>query len=216
MNDSVKIEARPGGDPLGSGEGPDGVLVDRLMRQFHAYLAQQQLRATRQRNAIARAFFESDGHLNVQQLLALVRDEFPEVGQATVYRTLKLLTDAGLATECQFGERERVYERAGDAGQHDHLICRRCGFVVEFVSETIENEQNRIASHFGFSQVHRTLELYGLCPKARGVLGGACPNDGTCASQGRASNDAPGSGLGLAAPSGTPSSGRGDDWVEQR
>ncbi len=149
--------------------------VDGLMGQFHAYLAKKGLKSTRQRDVIAERFFATTGHTSIEELLALAREESPKVGYATVYRTLKLLTECGLAAERRFGEGQTTYETAGDTEHHDHLICLECGHVLEFHNEEIEREQERIARSFGFNVVRHRHELYGLCPRARGIKGGSCP-----------------------------------------
>jgi Fur family ferric uptake transcriptional regulator len=151
--------------------------VDGLMDQFHQYLAKKQLKSTRQRDLIARAFFGRHGHVSIEELLGSVREENPRIGYATVYRTLKLLTECGLAALRRFGDGHTMYETAGDTAHHDHLICSECNHVLEFENEEIERLQEQVARSFGFSLVRHKLELYGLCPKARGIRGGSCPND---------------------------------------
>ncbi|MBK8261398.1 MAG: transcriptional repressor [Nannocystis sp.] len=151
--------------------------VDALMGQFHAYLAKNQLKTTRQRDLIAHKFFASEGHISIEELLTRSRAENPKIGYATVYRTLKLLTECGLAAHRRFGEGQTMYETAGDTEHHDHLICVECGYVLEFHNDDIEREQERVARSFGFDLVRHRLELYGLCPKARGIKGGSCPNE---------------------------------------
>ena len=154
--------------------------VDALMEQFHAYLEKKRLKTTRQRDLIARTFFARSGHMSIEDLLALVRTEHERIGYATVYRTLKLLTECGLAAERRFGD-----ETAGDLEHHAHLICIECGFVLEFHDEAIEAQQERVARSFGFNLVRHRHELYGLCPKARGISGGSCPSEEAAAAAGQ-------------------------------
>ena len=151
--------------------------VDALMEQFHAYLRKKRLKSTKQRDLIAETFFGSPGHLSVEDLLSRVRVGHPGMGYATVYRTLKLLTECGLAAERRFDETPATYETTGDAEHHDHLICMECGHVLEFHSEEIENAQELMARSFGFSIVRHRHELYGMCAKARGIKNGSCPAD---------------------------------------
>ena len=153
----------------------DSTDVDGLMVQFRAYLTKKGLKSTKQRDIIAAKFFQSTGHLSIEGLLALAREEYPRLGYATVYRTLKLLTECGLAAERRFGEGQTMYEPAGDLEHHDHLICVECGHVLEFHNEAIEREQERVARSFGFNVIRHRHELYGLCPRARGIKGGSCP-----------------------------------------
>jgi Fur family ferric uptake transcriptional regulator len=147
------------------------------MGQFHEYLGRKRLKTTKQRDLIARSFFRARGHLSIDDLLELVRRENDRVGYATVYRTLKLLTECGLAELRRFGEGQRMYEIAGDMAHHDHLICTDCGHVLEFENHDIERLQEQVARSFGFALVRHKLELYGLCPKARGIKGGSCPRE---------------------------------------
>lgn len=163
-------------------EAPD---VEALMGQFHAYLAKKGLKSTKQRDVIAEKFFSTGGHLSIEDLLALAREDFPRVGYATVYRTLKLLTECGLAAERRFGEGQTMYETAGDTEHHDHLICLECGHVLEFHNEEIEREQERVARSFGFNVIRHKHELYGLCPRARGIKGGSCPGEEARAQEGQ-------------------------------
>lgn len=151
--------------------------VDVLMDQFQAYLTKKGLKSTRQRDIIAECFFSQTGHLSIEDLLAISRKEYPRLGYATVYRTLKLLTECGLAAERRFGEGQTMYEAAGDLEHHDHLICLECNHVLEFHNEDIERLQERVARTFGFTVIRHRHELYGLCPRARGIKGGSCPGD---------------------------------------
>ncbi|HRI08493.1 MAG TPA: transcriptional repressor [Nannocystaceae bacterium] len=151
--------------------------LESLMGQFHAYLLKNQLKSTRQRDLIAQKFFAANGHISIEELLSRSRAENPKIGYATVYRTLKLLTECGLAAHRRFGDGQTMYETAGDLEHHDHLICVECGYVLEFQNDDIEREQERVARSFGFDLVRHRLELYGLCPKARGIKGGSCPNE---------------------------------------
>ncbi len=151
--------------------------IDGLLTQFHEYLDKKQLRSTRQRDIVAKTFFGLSGHVNVDELLAHARTRSPKLGYATVYRTLKLLTECGLAAERRFGNESRVYEVAGDTAHHDHLICVECGHVLEFENEEIERLQDKVARSFGFTLVRHKLELYGMCPRARGIRGGSCPSE---------------------------------------
>ena len=88
----------------------------------------------------------------------------PRIGYATVYRTLKLLKECGLAYERHFGDGVSRYEVAWDDEHHDHLICIDCGKIVEFEDEGIEKLQHDVAAKHGFTLVRHRLELYGMCP----------------------------------------------------
>lgn len=146
-----------------------------LKSRWRAYLQSQGLNTTQQRDVIVDQFLRSRDHISIDELLLKVRKRNQRIGYATVYRTLKLLVDSGLANKRQFGDGQTRYEVAGE--HHDHLICLECGLILEFEDEEIERLQERIAARMGFSVARHRHELYGLCAKARGVDGGACPNE---------------------------------------
>src|SRR5688572_1617961 len=147
-----------------------------LKERWREYLVGKRLNTTAQREAIVDQFFKTRDHISIDELLSRVRRRAPKVGYATVYRTLKLLVESGLAVERQFGDGQARFEVIGD--HHDHLICTKCGLILEFEDDEIERLQERIAQRLGgFSVIRHRHELYGMCPKARGDTGGVCPNE---------------------------------------
>jgi len=138
------------------------------LRAFEEALKERGLKSTAQRDDIARVFFSDGGHRSVEELYAAVKKVNPRVGYATVYRTLKLLKETGLAAERRFDDGQARYEPSEERAQHhDHVICERCGKIVEFNSEELENQQQRIARFLGFVLSRHRLELYGICADCR-------------------------------------------------
>jgi Fur family ferric uptake transcriptional regulator len=128
------------------------------------YVATRGLKFTRQREVIAETFFRSGGHLKVEDLLERAREVDPQVSLATVYRTMKLLTECGLASPHRFGDRHTRYEPAeGEDEHHDHLICTACQRIVEFYDPRIEALQEQVAAANGFRVTSHRMELYGIC-----------------------------------------------------
>ncbi len=127
------------------------------------HLQERGLKQTRQRSLIVSIFLATGGHLDVDQLLATVRRTDPKVSAATVYRTMKLLTELGIAHAQQFGDGHTRYESAVDRHHHDHLICTACGKIIEFENDRIESLQDAVARKHGFTVAHHKLELYGRC-----------------------------------------------------
>ena len=150
-----------------------------LKERWRSYIQDRRLNVTAQREAIVEQFLRTRDHVSIDELLLKVRKRQPKVGYATVYRTLKLLTECGLAAPRQFGDGQTRYEVADDVQHHhDHLICVQCGLILEFENDEIEKLQDEMASRLGgFKVVRHKLELYGLCPKAMGQKGGYCPNE---------------------------------------
>jgi Fur family ferric uptake transcriptional regulator len=132
-----------------------------------SWIASRGLKATRQRDLIVDAFFSAAGHLSVDELLEKAKQRDPTLGAATVYRTMKILTDAGLASARHFEGGQTRYEAALDRHHHDHLICTSCGNITEFENERIEELQDRVANEHEFMVTHHKLELYGLCRDCR-------------------------------------------------
>jgi Fur family ferric uptake transcriptional regulator len=153
--------------------------LDHLKGRWQDYLRRHKLKTTQQRELIVDQFLRQSGHISIEDLLARVRRRSSKVGYATVYRTLKLLTECGLAAPRQFGDGQTRYEVSDDiAHHHDHLICLQCGLILEFENQEIEQLQDEVAASLGgFRVVRHKLELYGLCPKALGQRGGHCPNE---------------------------------------
>ena len=138
--------------------------------KLKAYIAKHGLKTSRQRELIAEVFFAGNKHLSIDELLERVRKVDAKVGQATVYRTMKLLTKSGLAEARQFGDGHTRYEAVeGGEEHHDHLICTSCGKIVEFHNTQIESLQDRVATQHGFVVTHHKMELYGLCQDCRGA-----------------------------------------------
>lgn len=121
------------------------------------------LRRTAQRDLILETFLRTEEHLTSEDLYRLVERLDPNVGQTTVYRTLKLLTDAGLAREVRFGDNKMYYEHHFNREHHDHIICTDCGLVVEFYSAELEALQDGSAEKFGFVPTHHSLRIWGIC-----------------------------------------------------
>lgn len=128
-----------------------------------AYLAAQGLKSTKQRDRILSVFLSAGRHLSAEELYLLVKKTERGLGYATVYRTLRLFADAGLAHERRFEDGVTRFEYNAAEGHHDHLICTRCGTIIEFENEQIEQLQKIVAKRNHFEVRSHKLELYGLC-----------------------------------------------------
>jgi len=131
--------------------------------KLKAYLASNGLKSTKQRDLIVEAFLATTDHIDIESLYVKVKRKHPKIGYATVYRTMKLLKDSGVASERHFGTRHAVYEPDLPDHHHDHLICTACGKIIEFKNQAIETLQEKIAKKYKFSLRDHKHELYGLC-----------------------------------------------------
>lgn len=134
-----------------------------MMGLFRAALEEHRLPVTQQREAIAQVLFESGRHLSADDVEQRLRERDEHIGKATIYRTLNLLVEVGLATEHDFDEGFKRYETRAGPSHHDHLICTSCGTVTEFSRPELDALQQEVARARGFQVLTRQLKLYGLC-----------------------------------------------------
>ena len=138
----------------------------RLLDRFRRHLRDRRLPVTRQRLAVAGAVFAAEDHPSVLELSRRLKGGGEVVGTATLYRTLQLLVATGLVRERDFGEGYSRYEPAMEG--HDHLICQRCGAVVEFSGDRVERMLRVTADEHRFLYRRHHLEVHGLCQTCRG------------------------------------------------
>ena len=139
-------------------------------------MAEHGLKSTRQRSLIIDTFFSLGRPPLGGGALGKVREQDARVSVATVYRTMKLLHECGLAHARNFGDGQTRYEAAVGRDHHDHLICTRCGNIVEFENDRIEALQDAVARKHGFKVTSHKMELYGFCESCqRAIAGGDSP-----------------------------------------
>jgi Fur family ferric uptake transcriptional regulator len=144
---------------------PTTAAADDLQALLVNYMEKKGLRSTSQRRLVSDVFFSTSGHHSIDEVLAMARARDPKVGYATVYRTMKLLVECGLANERHFGDTLTRFEIARHDSHHDHLICLSCKRIVEFEDHEIEAQQEALAKRHGFRLVSHKHELYGTCPE---------------------------------------------------
>lgn len=132
-------------------------------KTFKAFSASKGLRSTRQRDIILDMFLSTHQHISVEELYLKIKVSNPGIGYATVYRTLKLFAESGLAREILLHDGQTRYEHVMAGEHHDHLICTCCNSIIEFENETIEKLQDEIAARHGFKIKSHKMEIYGCC-----------------------------------------------------
>lgn len=127
---------------------------------------------TPQRQTILKTFLEHvDRHLSAEDTYMLVKNDYPEIGLATVYRTLDLLAELGVLQKNDFGDGRSRYEFSRkDEHHHHHLICIHCGNVSEFDDDLLESLETVIQKRNGFKVVDHDLKFYGYCTKCQSTL----------------------------------------------
>ncbi|MEZ4845596.1 MAG: transcriptional repressor [Bdellovibrionota bacterium] len=134
-------------------------MIDKNLEKLNAYIQTKGLRSSSAREVIAKEFFKTKDHITIEELLNKTRKLNPKIGIATVYRTLHLLQECGLAIRRDFNTGVVSFEPQTDH-HHDHLICTSCGKIIEFFFEEIERAQTKVADKYDFVLQHHKMELY--------------------------------------------------------
>lgn len=141
--------------------------MSKEMGIFIDFLKRRGLKLTRQREEIFKIFLSTDRHLSVEELYHIIKKRDPGVGQATVFRTLKLLSEAEMAKEVDLGDKRIRYEPKYGHSHHDHLVCVKCGRFIEVVDAEIERLQERLCRKFTFLPQRHRMEIFGICKRCR-------------------------------------------------
>ena len=141
---------------------------------FKKLLKENGLKITKQRLRVLEAIASCpEEHLTAEEIFALVKAEFPDIGLATVYRTIQRLNELHLIDKVNFDDGFARYEMGNTAEQkhhHHHLICMKCGMVISFQEDLLEELEEKIAGTAGFYVVNHEVKLYGYCKKCGGNL----------------------------------------------
>ncbi len=130
---------------------------------FLNYLKEKGFKKTPQRQAILEGFLGLKGHVATDELYRSVIKKHPNIGYSTVFRSLKLLKEAKIASEVNFTGKRKRFEKGFARGHHDHLICLNCGKTIEVFDPKIEKLQDVLAKHHNFKPARHRLEIFGLC-----------------------------------------------------
>ena len=137
------------------------------LKKFYRCISQRRLKSSKRRTAIIEYFINADRHFTVEQLYNEIKKMNPKIGYSTVYRTLKLLVDCGMANIHHFGEEYTKFELTHKEQHHDHLVCNKCARIIEFTHMGIEEFQKSVAKKHNFIVSSHELQIFGLCDKCR-------------------------------------------------
>ena len=141
----------------------DPIATEKALQRFTSYLKSNRLKMTRERRLILREIFDHKQHFEAEDLLMRFRARGEKVSRATIYRTFDLLLRAGLIKKSDFGQNHFHYERRYGHRHHDHMICERCGKVIEFYDEELERHKRRICEDHSFAMSRHSLQIFGTC-----------------------------------------------------
>ena len=136
---------------------------DEVRQAFRKYLRDHGIKFTGPRQKLLDVVLDMHEHFEAEQVVYALKERGLNVGKATVYRTLPLLVDCGILKKVRFDVKQAHYEHAFGEDPHDHMLCRRCGRIVEFASDEVVELRKRIARQHHFHVVSHHFQLYGLC-----------------------------------------------------
>ena len=137
------------------------------INRFKLALRAESLRLTSQRLAVMEDILASEGHRECDDIFLSLRERGIPVSRATIYRTLDLLEKVGFVRKMDIGEGRFRYENKLTQSHHDHLICLKCGRIVEFVDRGIERRQERLSREHDFQLIRHVHQLFGICRECR-------------------------------------------------
>jgi Fur family transcriptional regulator, ferric uptake regulator len=137
--------------------------IAQQMEVFSGYLKKNGLKMTRQRELIVDSFLRTNGHLSTDELHQLVKQADKTVGFTTVFRTLKALTDCGLARETDLQDGRTRFEHIYNRPHHHHIVCVACNRTIEFLSPELERLQEQTVAKYQFQSVRHQLQIFGVC-----------------------------------------------------
>jgi len=134
---------------------------------FKQYLKERGMLLSHQREEIFDTFMKTKNHPTIDRLYDVIRKKYPKIGLATVYRTMRVICDADLARKVDFGDRVRRFEHKYKRHKHYHLICTKCGRVIEVKSPEIERLQKKLAGQYDFIATKNTMKIFGICSRCQ-------------------------------------------------
>lgn len=133
-------------------------------------LKERGLKFTNQRKHIYNFLVKNqDKHMSAEEILSQIEKENPNIGLATVYRTMQLFTETGIALKHDFDDGKSRYELNvnKDVHNHHHLICQKCGEIIEVDMDLMEELEERIESNYDFCITNHIVKVYGICNNCR-------------------------------------------------
>lgn len=150
-----------------------GSVMKKVITDVGEKLKSKELKLTTRRELVLKVLLESkDKHLSAEEVYNLVKQKAPDMGLATVYRTLELFLEFNIIHAMDFGDGRKRYEFGAEDGKdhyHHHLICTGCGSIIQVNEDLLEELENRVAGQYGFTVTNHQLKIFGICRDCRGI-----------------------------------------------
>src|SRR5690625_7902033 len=140
--------------------------IERIKKKLHA----KSYKLTPQREATLLVLLEHEsGHLSAEEIFLLVKEKAPEIGLATVYRTLELLSELKIVDKINFGDGVSRYDlrKEGVEHFHHHLVCMECGSVEEIIEDLLSEDRKSVEEEWQFQVKDHRLTFHGICKQCQ-------------------------------------------------
>ncbi|ODS50098.1 MAG: Fur family transcriptional regulator, ferric uptake regulator [Halanaerobium sp. 4-GBenrich] len=138
--------------------------MENLKEKFKRKLAENNYKLTKQREVILGTILgNKNWHFTAEDLFAAVKKKDEDIGMATIYRTLELMQNLKIINVHDFNEDSRIYELYSEESHHHHLICKKCGKLVEFSDQDIDYLESELEAKYDFKVTEHKLRFYGYC-----------------------------------------------------
>ena len=159
----MKCKILPCGRKKEEREGLTGEDLQSYRSKLVNFIHEKKLKFTEQRWQVAEVLLSRGGHADAQEIVAMVEKKHPQIGAATVYRSLKVLCEAGVLIESHRNEAGLQYYEAASLHHHDHIVCMDCHEIFEFNNDKIEKLQEEQCAQMGFTPTGHTHMIYARC-----------------------------------------------------
>jgi len=141
---------------------------DDLLERYKDILSSKNYKLTSQRNSILQVLIENKNrHFSADELYKEVAKVNPDVGLATIYRNLEIFCRLGITHRLDFDNKYKYYELSVEGNHHHHLICVKCGNIIEFNDQVLEDFENEIEDFYDFKIIDHRIKFYGICEECR-------------------------------------------------
>lgn len=141
--------------------------MEKKIIKFKTFLKRNNSLCSAEREQITRYILSRSDHFSADELYLGLKKDGYNISRATVYRTLDLLVKSGMVVNTQLQSGAYIYESSKDEAHHDHLICNKCGKIIEFHSDKIEEIQQQVCKDNEFLMTGHTLRICGICKECQ-------------------------------------------------